>query len=54
MAEDYGVESPVAGYDECRSAVAEMLIAVLAGEDAQTQLDATVAQCNEYLAEAAP
>jgi len=54
MAEDYGVESPVAGYDECRSAVAEMLIAVLAGEDAQTQLDATVEQCNEYLAEAAP
>jgi multiple sugar transport system substrate-binding protein/sn-glycerol 3-phosphate transport system substrate-binding protein len=54
MAMDYGVESPVAGYDECRAAVSEMLSAVLAGEDAQAQLDATVEQCNEYLEESAP
>jgi len=54
MAMDYGVESPVAGYDECRAAVSEMLTAVLSGEDAQTQLDATAEQCNEYLKEAAP
>jgi len=54
MAMDYGIESPVAGYDECRAAVAEMLVAVMGGEDAQTQLDATVAACDEYLAEAAP
>jgi uncharacterized membrane protein len=51
---DSGVESPVAGYDECRSAISEMLTAVLGGEDAQAQLDATVAACNEYLEEAAP
>jgi multiple sugar transport system substrate-binding protein len=54
MAMDYGIESPVAGYDECRSAVEEMLTAVLSGADAQTQLDATVSACNEYLEEAAP
>jgi len=54
MSMDYGVESPVAGYDECRSAISEMLTAVLGGEDAQTQLDDTVAACNEYLEEAAP
>jgi len=54
MAMDYGIESPVAGYDECRAAVAEMLINVMGGEDAKTQLDDTVAACNEYLEEAAP
>ena len=54
MSMDSGVESPVAGYDECRSAISEMLTAVLGGEDAQAQLDATVAACNEYLEEAAP
>ena len=50
MSMDYGIESPVTGYDECRSAVEEMLIAVLGGEDAQAQLDMTVELCNEYLA----
>jgi len=54
MSMDSGVESPVAGYDECRSAISEMLTAVLGGEDAKTQLDDTVAACNEYLEEAAP
>ncbi|MCK4471013.1 MAG: extracellular solute-binding protein [Anaerolineae bacterium] len=54
MSMDYGIESPVAGYDECRAAVAEMLIAVMGGEDAQAQLESTVAACNEYLADAAP
>jgi multiple sugar transport system substrate-binding protein len=54
MSMDYGIESPVAGYEECRSAISDMLTAVLSGEDAQAQLDATVEQCNEYLEEAAP
>jgi multiple sugar transport system substrate-binding protein len=54
MSMDYGIESPVTGYDECRLAVSEMLIAVLGGEDAQAQLDMTVEMCNEYLAESAP
>jgi multiple sugar transport system substrate-binding protein/sn-glycerol 3-phosphate transport system substrate-binding protein len=54
MALDYGVESPVAGYDECRSAISEMLTDILGGGDVQPQLDATVEQCNEYLEEAAP
>lgn len=54
MSYDYGIESPVAGYDECRSAIEEMLTAVLSGEDAQAQLEATVTTCNEYLEEAAP
>ncbi len=54
MSMDSGVEAPVAGYDECRSAISEMLTAVLGGEDAQAQLDATVSACNEYLEEAAP
>jgi multiple sugar transport system substrate-binding protein/sn-glycerol 3-phosphate transport system substrate-binding protein len=54
MAMDYGIESPVAGYDECRATIEEMLTTALGGEDAQAQLDATVEQCNEYLEEAAP
>jgi multiple sugar transport system substrate-binding protein len=54
MSMDYGIESPVTGYDECRSTVSEMLIAVLGGEDAQAQLDMTVEACNEYLEESAP
>jgi sn-glycerol 3-phosphate transport system substrate-binding protein len=54
MSMGYGIESPVAGYDECRSAISEMLTAVLSGEDAQAQLDATAAACDEYLADAAP
>ena len=51
---DTGVESPVAGYDECRSAIAEMLNIVLDGGDVQDELDSTVEVCNEYLEEAAP
>jgi multiple sugar transport system substrate-binding protein len=54
MSMDYGIESPVAGYDECRATIEEMLTSVLAGEDAQGQLDATVGACDEYLEEAAP
>jgi multiple sugar transport system substrate-binding protein/sn-glycerol 3-phosphate transport system substrate-binding protein len=54
MSMDYGIESPVTGYDECRSAMSEMIIAVLGGEDAQSQLDMTVEMCNEYLEESAP
>ena len=51
---DHGIEPPVVGYDRCRSAIADMLTAVLRGEDAQAQLDAAVNQCDGYLTEAAP
>jgi multiple sugar transport system substrate-binding protein len=54
MSMDYGIESPVTGYDECRATVEEMIIATMGGEDAQAQLDTTVEACNEYLAESAP
>ncbi|HDQ70906.1 MAG TPA: ABC transporter substrate-binding protein [Chloroflexi bacterium] len=54
MSMDYGIESPVAGYDECRASIEEMLTAVLGSADAQAQLDVTVEHCNEYLEEAAP
>ena len=54
MSHDYGIEAPVAGYDECRNAIVEMLAAVLAGEQAQTQLDAAVGRCSEYLDGVAP
>ncbi len=51
---DYGIESPVAGYDECRSAVSDMLTNVLDGADVADELAAAVEVCDEYLAEAAP
>lgn len=51
---DSGVESPVAGYDECRAEISNMLNAVLNGADPQTELDRAVRVCNEYLEEAAP
>ena len=54
MSMDYGIVSPVAGYDECRSAISEMLTNVLDGEDVDTELADAVAACNEYLEEAAP
>jgi len=54
MGMDFGVESPVAGYDECRSAVSEMLTNVLDGADIAAELEVAVELCNEYLAEAAP
>ncbi|HHN93170.1 MAG TPA: ABC transporter substrate-binding protein, partial [Anaerolineae bacterium] len=54
MSMDYGIESPVAGYDECRSAISEMLTSVLGGADTESELNATVEACNEYLQEAAP
>ncbi|MEA3308250.1 MAG: extracellular solute-binding protein [Chloroflexota bacterium] len=54
MGLDSGVESPVAGYDECRAAIAEMLTVVLDGGEVQSELDSTVEVCNEYLEEAAP
>jgi len=54
---DYGATPSVTGYDECRSAIEEMLTAVMggdgpwqdAGQGAQAQLDAAVARCNESL-----
>ncbi|MBN1259995.1 MAG: ABC transporter substrate-binding protein [Anaerolineae bacterium] len=49
-----GVESPVAGYDECRTEIANMLTNVLGGEDPKSELDNAVMLCNEYLEEAAP
>jgi len=49
-----GVESPVAGYDECRSAISSMLTNVIDGADAAEELATTVETCNEYLDAAAP
>jgi len=46
---DYGLEPPAAGYAECRAVIAEMIGAVIAGEDAQAQLDAAVERCNQSL-----
>lgn len=46
---DYGATPPVTGYDECRSAIEEMLTAVMGGQGAGAQLDAAVARCNESL-----
>jgi len=54
MSYDYGVGAPVAGYDECHAAIAEMLSACMGGAEAQTQLDTTVEMCNGYLKEAIP
>jgi multiple sugar transport system substrate-binding protein/sn-glycerol 3-phosphate transport system substrate-binding protein len=54
MALDYGVESSVAGYDECREVISEVLAAILNGEDAQSRLDSAVGRCNGYLEDAAP
>jgi ABC-type glycerol-3-phosphate transport system substrate-binding protein len=51
---DYGIESPVAGYDECRSAIENMVIEVLDGGDTESALAGAVSECNEYLEEAAP
>ena len=54
---DYGATPSVTGYDECRSAIEEMLTAVMggqeagqgAGQGAGAPLDAAVARCNESL-----
>jgi hypothetical protein len=54
MSMDYGVESPVAGYDECRAEIGNMLTEVLDGADAETAVNDAVEVCNEYLEEAAP
>jgi multiple sugar transport system substrate-binding protein/sn-glycerol 3-phosphate transport system substrate-binding protein len=51
---DYGVEPPVAGYDECRPIIKEMLNVVLQGGDAQSQLDMAAELCNETLEQASP
>jgi multiple sugar transport system substrate-binding protein/sn-glycerol 3-phosphate transport system substrate-binding protein len=54
MGMDYGIESPVAGYDECRSAISSMVTNVLDGADVESELADAVEVCNEYLEEAAP
>ncbi len=51
---DYGIESPVAGYDECRAAIDDMLTSVLSGTPVEPTLGDTVTTCNQYLQEAAP
>ena len=51
---DIGVESPVAGYDECRSAISEMLTNVLDGASVDAELADAINACNDYLWEAAP
>jgi len=54
LSADYGIEPPVAGYDQCRPIIEEMLSVVLKGGDVQSQLDMAVELCNEYLEQAAP
>jgi hypothetical protein len=54
MALDYGMESSVTGYDECREVISEMLADVLDGKEIQPALDSAVERCNAYLEEAAP
>ncbi len=51
---DLAIEPGVAGYDECRDAIENMMVATANGEDAATWLADTVEDCNTYLAEAAP
>ena len=51
---DFGVESPVAGYDECRSAISEMVTNVLDGADVNDEMSDALEVCDEYLEEAAP
>ncbi|MBN1179345.1 MAG: ABC transporter substrate-binding protein [Anaerolineae bacterium] len=48
------IEPGVAGYDECRDAIGEMMTAVSNGENPQSWLTSTVEECNAFLAEAAP
>ncbi len=54
MSMDYGIESPVAGYDECRAGIGNMLTNVLDGAEPEPALNETVQECNAYLEEAAP
>ena len=51
---DHGIEPPVAGHGKCRLAIEEMFIAAMTIDEPQSQLDATLDQCNEYLKEALP
>lgn len=51
---DLAIEPGVAGYDECRDSINEMMTAVAAGEDPQVRLNQAVEECNTFLAEAAP
>jgi ABC-type glycerol-3-phosphate transport system substrate-binding protein len=51
---DYGIEPPVAGYDQCRPIIDEMVNVVLKSGDVQSQLDMAAEVCNEYLKQAAP
>ena len=48
------IEPGVAGYDECRDAIGDMLNAVANGEDTATWMADTVSDCNAFLEEAAP
>jgi multiple sugar transport system substrate-binding protein/sn-glycerol 3-phosphate transport system substrate-binding protein len=50
-----GVESPVAGYDECRAEIESMITDVLdSGVPANEALEATVGECDAFLEESAP
>jgi len=51
---DIVIEPGVAGYDECRDEIGEMLNAVAGGEDPATWLADTLEECNAFLEEAAP
>ncbi len=48
------IEPGLAGYDECRDVIGDMLQAVAAGDDPATLLSNTVEECNAFLEEAAP
>jgi multiple sugar transport system substrate-binding protein len=54
MTLDYGIESSVAGYEQCREVISKMLADILDGEDIQLQLDSAVARCDAYLEDVAP
>ncbi|NLE46643.1 MAG: extracellular solute-binding protein [Chloroflexi bacterium] len=49
MRYDYGLEIPMARYDECRTAIEHMLAAVANGEDVASSLDLAASRCNEHL-----
>jgi multiple sugar transport system substrate-binding protein len=54
LAYEPAIEPGVAGYDECRDAINDMMTAAANGEDAQSWLSDTVEECNIFLEEAAP
>jgi multiple sugar transport system substrate-binding protein/sn-glycerol 3-phosphate transport system substrate-binding protein len=54
LSHDMAIEPGVAGYDECRDTITEMMAAAVVGGDPTTLLPNTIEECNIFLAEAAP